>query len=187
MAALDQKQLIQAALDAGAAKAMLIPQEKLALSASFRDLCAANACGKYGRFYTCPPHVGEVEALMAELGQFGNVLVYQTIASLEDSFDFEGMEAAGKAHGEVGQRLQTALKAGLPRGFLHLAGGGCRLCERCTMPDALPCRFPERMLPSLSGYGIDVYSTVKDSELKYINGQNTVTYFGMVFLDPKEQ
>ena len=34
--------------------------------------------------------------------------------------------------------------------------------------------------PSLEGYGVDVYNTTKDTPLKYINGQNTVTYFGMI-------
>ena len=47
-------------------------------------------------------------------------------------------------------------------------------------------RFPERALPSVESYGIDVYNTVKGTELKYINGPNTVTYFGMVFFDPGE-
>ena len=32
----------------------------------------------------------------------------------------------------------------------------------------------------MEGYGIDVYQTSKPTELKYINGQNTVTFFGIV-------
>ena len=28
--------------------------------------------------------------------------------------------------------------------------------------------------------GVDVYNTTRETPLKYINGQNTVTYFGMV-------
>ena len=32
----------------------------------------------------------------------------------------------------------------------------------------------------MEGYGIDVYNTCKPTALKYINGQNTVTYFGIV-------
>ena len=34
----------------------------------------------------------------------------------------------------------------------------------------------------LEGYGIDVFNTTKDTPLKYINGENTVTYFGIVLL-----
>ena len=49
-----------------------------------------------------------------------------------------------------------------------------------------PCRFPEKALPSLEAYGVDVYNTTKDTDLKYINGQNTVTFFGMVLFREKD-
>jgi len=32
---------------------------------------------------------------------------------------------------------------------------------------------------------VDVYKTTKPTSLRYINGQNTVTYFGMVCLEDK--
>lgn len=182
----DDSRLIQAALDAGAVGAMAIPQAQVVLHASFRDICAGNACGKFGRYYTCPPDVGEIEALMAAVRAYPRALVYQTIAPLEDSFDFEGMEAAGISHAAVCQRVHDTLAAALPPPFLHLAGGGCRLCETCAKQENIPCRYPERMLPSISSHGIDVYSTLKGSSLKYINGQNTVTYFGMAFFSPEE-
>lgn len=58
--------------------------------------------------------------------------------------------------------------------------GGCRLCRVCAKRDNQPCRHPEAALTSLECCGIDVYHTTKDTDLKYINGTNTVTYFGMV-------
>ena len=178
--------LTREALGAGAAKAMVIGQEKLVLSSAFRDVCFSNACGKYGRSYTCPPDVGAIDALMDKVRRYPRVLVYQTISVIEDSFDYEGMQSAGQAHSAVSRRLHDALRKNLSPGFLHLSAGGCGLCETCGKADNIPCRFPERMLPSLSGYGIDVYNTVKGSDLKYINGPNTVTYFGMVMFDPGE-
>ena len=38
----------------------------------------------------------------------------------------------------------------------------------------------------MEGAGVDVYNTVKDTPLRYINGQNTVTYFGMVLFGEKK-
>ena len=58
--------------------------------------------------------------------------------------------------------------------------GKCRLCATCAKRDGQPCRHPDDALPSLESYGIDVYHTAKDTALRYINGENTVTYFGMV-------
>ena len=76
-------------------------------------------------------------------------------------------------------RLPRAVKGVLGE-HLHLSCGGCHLCERCAKLDNEPCRHPDVALPPMEGYGIDVYNTTKPTELKYINGQNTVTYFGIV-------
>ncbi len=176
---MNHQELIDIALDAGAKKAAVITAEDIVLDASFRDICAKNSCAQYGRCWMCPPDIGEIETLMAEVRKYGHGLLYQTIGELEDSFDVEGMDEAAKAHVVVGQRLEAFLMLILGK-HLHLSCGGCRICERCAKLDGLPCRDPERAMPSMEGYGIDVYSTCKPTELKYINGQNTVTYFGIV-------
>ena len=46
--------------------------------------------------------------------------------------------------------------------------------------------MPEKALSSLEAYGIDVYQTTKDTDLKYINGADTVTYFGIVLFQEDE-
>ena len=38
----------------------------------------------------------------------------------------------------------------------------------------------------MESYGIDVYRTSTSTTLKYINGQNTVTYFGIILLPEYE-
>ena len=50
---------------------------------------------------------------------------------------------------------------------------------------AEPCRHPDRALASLESYGMDVYNTTRSTPLQYINGANTVTYFGMVLYSGK--
>lgn len=182
----NDQRLIDLALAEGASKAIIIPRDQVVLSASFRDICATNACGRYGRCYTCPPYVGDIEDLIEIVRQFSRVLVYQTISPLEDSFDYEGMTKAGYYHAKLSQRLIDRLPELLPSGYLHLASGGCRLCDSCQKLEEKPCVYPDMALPSVSGYGIDVYNTVKDTELKYINGPNTVTYFSMVLYNPQE-
>lgn len=172
--------LIDAALSSGAAKAALIPQSKIILNAAFRDICAGNACGNYGKCYTCPPQIGDIHELMEKVRQFPHGLLYQTIAPLEDSFDFEGMMDAGKEHAQVSQRIQRAVTSLLRKPFLHLAAGGCHLCDTCAKRQDLPCRNPSLVLPPLEGYGVDVYQTTLSTDLRYINGANTVTFFGMV-------
>ncbi len=172
--------MIQAALKSGAAKAAVIENRQIVLSASFRDICAKNGCGLYGRCWACPPDIGEIKPLMERVRSYPKGLLYQTIARIEDSFDIEGMARAGKEHAQVSQRVQKSVGDLLGPDILHLSCGGCRLCDRCAKFENLPCRHPDKALPPMEGYGIDVYNTTRETDLKYTNGQNTVTFFGIV-------
>jgi len=171
--------LLQLALDCGAYKADYLTQNQVVLSAAFRPICENNSCGQYGKTYMCPPAVGVITDLMDQVRQYDRAMLYQTVGQLEDSFDYEGMMEAGIYHIDVCQRIQNALQRD-ERKLLHIAGGGCHLCSRCAIQDDQPCRYPEQALGSMSAYGVDVYSTCRNTTLHYINGQNTVTYFGMV-------
>ena len=183
---MNHEELIRLALKNGATKATVITQDQIVTSATFRDICATNACGIYGKCWMCPPDVGDIEELMAKVKKYSHGLWYQTVTELEDSFDIEGMGEAGRRHALVSQKVHDAVSGLLPKNILHLTCGGCRLCERCAKQDGEPCRIPERALPSLESYGVDVYQTTKDTDLKYINGQDTVTFFSMVLFTEDE-
>lgn len=174
--------LQQAIADCGFAHSAVLPVSQVVLNRCFRDQCRSNACGNYGQCYMCPPDVGDIDQLMAEVQRYDSAVLYQSISSIEDSFDIEGMLEAGHLHNQCSQRIQAVL-ASLPQTpWLHLSAGGCRFCERCAKRDGLPCRAPKHALPSLEAYGVDVYHTALNASLRYINGANTVTYFGMVLL-----
>ena len=68
----------------------------------------------------------------------------------------------------------------LTGGCLILSNEGCGRCKSCTYPDA-PCRFPEKLYPSLEGFGFIVSELAAKAGIRYNNGSNTVTYFGAVF------
>lgn len=177
------KRLASVALESGATKAILISQDSIVLSREFADICRQNSCGNYGRCWMCPPDIGDIDGLMERVRGYSTGLLYQTVSDLEDSFDIEGMSAAAKRHAQVSQRIQAAARPLLEGDVFHMSCGGCNLCERCAKRDGEPCRFPERALPPMEGAGVDVYNTVKDTPLKYINGQNTVTYFGLLLFN----
>lgn len=174
------KLLISTALESGAVKAAIIEKDNIIVSESFRAICASNQCGLYGQCWMCPPDIGEIGLLMEQVKQYPYGLLYQTITEIEDSFDIEGMLEAGRLHARASRQLQKELGSILKGDFLHLGSGGCRFCETCAKTENKPCRFPEAAMASMEGYGIDVYQTTRKTDLKYINGQNTVTYFGIV-------
>lgn len=173
------EELIQKALSCGAAKATVIRTEDIVMDAAFRGICESNGCGLYGRCWVCPPDIGPIEECMAKVRSYEYGLLYQTIGDIEDSYDIEGMNEVGAQHEKNSIRIEHEVKALLEK-HLHLSCGGCHLCERCAKLDSEPCRHPELALPPMEGYGIDVFNTAKPTGLKYINGTNTVTYFGIV-------
>ena len=177
------ERLSSLALSKGAFRASVIPVESIETDASFRDMCAANVCGNYGRNWMCPPDAGDIHDLMAALRTYSYALVYQTVSELEDSYDFEGMMDAGAAH----NRLMVELRRGidtlaLPR-VLHLGAGGCRMCEVCAKRTGEACRHPDLAVASLETYGVNVSKLAPAAGMKYINGKDTVTYFGAVLFD----
>lgn len=172
--------LIDAALNIGAYKATVIDADKIETDRSFRTLCESNACGVYGKCYMCPPDIGDIDELMQEVGNYRCALVYQTVSELEDSYDFEGMVLAKKRFYPLSQELRKTFDSLNISKALHLGAGGCGVCKTCAKRTGEPCRYPELAMASLEAYGINVSRLAAVSGMKYINGQNTVTYFGAV-------
>lgn len=178
---MNEDSMMKTALDCGAHKASWIDIHKDAVfNTVFRDICATNSCGQYGRCHMCPPDIGDIHELIKEAQDYDRGLLYQTVGKLEDSFDIEGMLEAGKHHNEVAASIRDSLNHLV--GLMHLSSGGCRMCKRCTKLIDQPCVYPELALSSLEAYGVDVYNTAQNAGLKYHHGPNTVTYFGMVFV-----
>ena len=179
-------EIINKIKELGVNNVSLIKVKDICLDPVFRKMCASNSCGMYGKNYQCPPHIGEIEKLMNKVSSFTHAIVYQNIYEIEDSYDFEGMMGAGKKHNQMTYILQKYLKQRNDNTKLLLLGaGGCGLCEKCAILTNEPCRHPEYAISSLEAYGINVSKLATTANMKYINGINTVTYFGIVLLDIK--
>lgn len=175
-----ENKLIELAKSVGFTNAEFIDGKDIVCDRAFREQCATNACGVYGKCWMCPPDIGEIDALMDEVRSYSRGLLCQSIIDLEDSFDFEGMMEGGRLQSQRSRELNRLLKEAGYKNYLHLSKGGCGVCSPCAKAKGEPCRFPEDALSSLEAYGINVSATVKNTSMKYINGTNTVTYFGIV-------
>ena len=175
--------LTKLAASYGAYKAAVIPVSDVTTDPSFRTLCEKNVCGNYGKNWMCPPDAGDIDMLIAELRSYGYIFVYQSVGSLEDSYDFEGMVEAMKAHSKLMADIRAAMKNEPFARYLNLGAGGCNICEVCAKKTNESCRHPNEAVASLETYGVNVSELAKAAGMKYINGQNTVTYFGAVLFD----
>ena len=176
---MDHNTLIETALNCGAASAAVVPVEKIPFEREFRAACEDNICGKYGTNWMCPPDVGDIDEMISRAKSYKYALVFQSIGQLEGSYDLKGMIAAAKNHQDIMTAIARDIQPTLGDS-LFLGAGGCKICTRCGKPDDIPCRFPEKATASLEAYGVSVAGLASASGLRYINGQNTVTFFGGV-------
>lgn len=174
---MDKDRLTALCTEQGAFKAAVIETSRIPFDPHLRDCCVANFCGAYNKNWACPPSVGGPEELMARAMGYSHILVYQTVGRLEDSFDVEGMEAASRDHAAISDRIEAALSPFLPP-YLMLTAGGCPRCKVCAKVEDKPCRMPDKRVSSLEAYCINVSTLASRCGMKYINGANTVTYFG---------
>lgn len=156
----------------------LIETKQIIFSSEVRSLCEGNVCRKYGTTWACPPAVGTVSECKEKCLQYDMALVFNAKYDLEDSFDYEGMRFGHGEFKKVCDKLADLVKEKLSD-FLLLSNEGCIRCSECTYPYN-PCRFPEILFPSVEGFGIMVNKLAESANIKYINGENTVTYFGLL-------
>lgn len=162
-------------LAAGFTRCGLIRTSDLVFDDYVRTICERNQCRKYGSSWGCPPGVGSIADCRQRLLAFEHALVFAGVYQIEDSFDIEGMGKAGQEFKHICDYIHTLLKPP----FLMLGNEGCHLCPSCTYPDA-PCRHPDLIIHSLSGYCILANKMADSAGIPYIAGENTVSYFGLI-------
>ena len=157
-----------------------IDPKKLQFLSEVRDMCASDKCRNYDRSWSCPPACGTLEEIRERCASYTRGLLVQTVARMEDEYDIETMTEAPKRHGENFLRLTDRFsEMGLD--MLPMGAGGCTRCAQCTYPDA-PCRFPEKVFPSMEACGLLVSQVCTDNGIPYYYGKNTIAYSGCFLL-----
>ena len=172
------KRLEELLVTAGAFQFGEVPTDKIVFSPEVRKMCEADACRRYGKAWSCPPALGTVEECMEKCMRFKTICVFSVKHDLEDSFDIEGMEEGMTRLNALAAEVNQKAGEIFPD-YMLMANEGCEKCDKCTYPDEA-CRFPGEVHGSIEGYGIFVNKLAASAGINYINGQNTVTYFGAI-------
>lgn len=141
--------------------------------AMVRDACAADKCHAYGRNWTCPPNCGTLEECGARMQSYSRGILLQTVGKLEKRIDTKGYMRIEKEHNEAFRRFAEEIRKEYPKA-LCLGAGGCRVCGECAYPE--PCRFPEKAMSSMEGYGLFVTQVCRDNGVAYYYGPMTIAY-----------
>ncbi|MBQ3141628.1 MAG: DUF2284 domain-containing protein [Clostridia bacterium] len=155
-----------------------IDKEKLVFSNEVRQICAGNGCGRYGKTWTCPPGVGPVSEWKERMLGYDHAVMFNYVGEIEDSFDFETMTEIGAEFDQKVRAVKKILEDNQVD-FLIFGAGSCSLCKPCSYPDA-PCKRPKDAIPSVEACGLFIARIAEPCGFKYINGTNTVTYFGLI-------
>ena len=151
---------------------------KLEFLPEVREMCAAGRCQKYDTNWACPPACGTLEEMAERAKHFSKGILIQTIGDVEDSFDFEAMAEISKQNETNFNRLVDALiDAGVD--CWPMTAGTCTRCKQCTYPDA-PCRFPNKLFPSMEACGLVVSKVCSDAGVPYYYGSQKLAYTGCV-------
>ncbi len=163
----------------GANNCAYIPVSEITFDAGLRMNCELNYCGQFGRTWVCPPNCGPIEECINKAQSYDHAIIIQTITPLEDSYDFEGMADAMIEFHNVLKRAIDIVKDELNDIYV-LSAGSCSLCEKCAFLENKSCRHPGLAYPSVESHGIFVAELAPKVGMNYINGKDTVTYFGAI-------
>lgn len=144
-----------------------------------RAMCEQNTCGRYNRAWNCPPICGSVKELEAACRHFTKGILVNSVTHIKDSFDWEGMQEGGRGLCDLLIKIKEFATELDMKDYRIFGGGGCYGCKNCSYPDT-PCHHPEALFTPIEACGIDVLKLARDAGFKYVNGQNTVTFFGMI-------
>ena len=176
----EKENLVEDALKLGFSHAGMARIETLKPMIEVRDMCAVDKCHAYNKTWTCPPGCGTIEECKERMQQYDWGIQVQTTAELEDTMDYEGMMEGEKRQREHCHAFLKELR-GIYADVLALCSAGCDICKKCTFPDQ-PCRFPEKAVSAMEGYGLLVSKVCQDNDMKYYYGTNTVTYTALFLI-----
>lgn len=173
----EMKKLAQEAEAFGFSHAGPVDVTTLAPSQQVRDMCADGKCQYYGHNWMCPPECGTVEECAGKIGRYESALLVQVTAEMEDEFDAEAIMDAGLRLKELSAKFHEKMKERFGETML-LGVGACNLCASCAYPK--PCRFPDKAVSAMEGYGLMITEVCSENGIGYFYGDGTITFHALL-------
>lgn len=142
-----------------------------------RSMCAADKCGAYNKNWTCPPACGSVEECQKRMQSYERGILLQSVGHAAKTIDSRCYRETERRHVDNFYAFAEEIRKQYPDA-LCLGAGGCRVCRQCAYPEA--CRFPEKAMSSMEGYGLFVTQVCRDAGVPYYYGEKTITYTACV-------
>ena len=170
---MNAEQWARRAKEAGFDAAAMIDPKALDAREDIRSMCAADKCKAYHKNWTCPPLCGTVDQCREKMHTYRNGILLQSIGYMTKPIDSRCYRETERRHMKNFYAFAEEIRKEYPDA-LCLGAGGCRICKQCAWPE--PCRFPEKAMSSMEGYGLFVTQVCRDAGIPYYYGEKTITY-----------
>lgn len=157
--------------------AVELDAQQLVAREDVRAMCVEDKCGAYNKNWTCPPAIGSVEKCQQQMRRYKRGILLQTVGHMQKAVDSKCYRVTEQRHMKNFYALAEAIRKVHPDA-LCLGAGGCRICKQCAYPE--PCRFPDKAVSSMEGYGLFVTQVCRDAGIPYHHGDRTITYTACV-------
>jgi predicted metal-binding protein len=165
--------LIKTAKELGFDTAVAFNPAILEARQDVREMCNADKCMIFGKNWGCPPHCGTVEQCQQKMHSYSGGILLQTTGHMTKAIDSRCYRETERRHLTNFYALADVVRECYPDA-LCLGAGGCRVCKKCAWPEE--CRFPEKRMSSMEGYGLFVTQVCRDVGVPYYYGEKTITY-----------
>lgn len=145
------------------AEAAIIKVADIVVKEELAEMCRRPGCPSYGLAASCPPHVGGPEQFRQWQKTYEQATLIKIDVPTEVLLGNGRKRVFRELHIIAASVEKSAMTAGCTRARAF-AGGSCKglFCEALTacpvVADNGACLHPEHARPSMSGYGIDVFS-----------------------------
>ena len=160
--------------------AVAMDPRSLVAREDIRAMCAGNRCGAYNKNWTCPPAIGTIRECQQRIGQYKKGILLQTVGHMTKAVDSKCCRETEQRHLQNFYALAEDIRQEYPQA-LCLGAGGCRVCKQCAYP--APCRYPEKAVSSMEGYGLFVTQVCRDAGVPYHRGERTITYTACILME----
>ena len=148
------------------------------------------ACSRYGACWACPPHGFDADEYLSGYRTaliIGTRIIPEPSARAECATPEQGRQAGQRMIVEVRRTLDARLLE-LERkypGSRAFYAGTCHLCPEgtCARSEGRPCRYPDKLWPSMEAYGLLVSDACRSAGLEYYHGPGTITYSSCILIN----
>ncbi len=158
----------------------VIETKNIPFSSEFLKYCKENLCGQYNANWTCPPAVSQKEEQEKITENYKYAVLFSCKYQVNN---INNLQEIDETRNETMNTLRDIIEKMKSDGISCFAYGcsSCKICKKCSYPDK-PCRFPDKAIIPIEACGINVYELAINADMKYYNGENTITYFCLVVL-----